>query len=200
MKRVIFFILILATSIVLSAQKQDTTKHIVKRKWMLSTDFSEEITIPVDTVFSLFHRHKLTDKFSPFNAYPGNYGLPLYQMNFFDRITDPDMYLYSYYYPFMHLPGNKTFMNTQLPFTELVFTYAGPSDRADQTFRIQHSQNVNRRLNIGLIYDIVYCLGQYSYQRSENKTFSLYSSYSGDRYKFYIGAGINNITSVEMEV
>jgi hypothetical protein len=189
--------LILATTSVLSAQKQDTTKHVVKRKWMLSSDFSEEITIPLDTVFSLFHRHKLTDKFSPLNAYPGNYGLPVYQMNFFDRITDPDMFLYSYYYPFMHLSNNQTFMNTQLPFTELVFTYAGPNDRSDQTFRIQHSQNVNRRFNIGLIYDIVYCLGQYSYQRSENKTFTLYSSYSGDKYKFYIGAGINNITSAE---
>jgi hypothetical protein len=197
MKRNILIILILATSPVLNAQKQDTIKPVVKRQWMLSPDYSEEITIPVDTVFSLFHRHKFTDKFSPFNAYPGNYGQPLYQINFFDRITDPDKYLYSYYYPYMHVSNNQTFMNTQVPFTELVFTYAGPAYKADQTFRIQHSQNVNRKMNIGLIYDIDYCLGQYSYQRTENKAFTLYSSYSGDRYKFYIGTGINNITSVE---
>jgi hypothetical protein len=197
MLKKITFILIFALPSVLMAQKQDTLKPVVKRQWTLSSDYAEEISFPVDTAFSLFHRHKLTDKFSPFNAYPGNYGLPLYQINFFDRNTNPDIFLYSNYYPFMHLPDNAVFMNTQTPFTEMVFSYAGPTDRSDQTFRIRHSQNVNRRLNFGLIYDIVYSLGQYSYQRSENKTFTLFSSYSGDKYKFYIAAGINNITSGE---
>ena len=196
LKRIIF-ILILTIPSVLTAQNQDSIRPIVKRQWTLSSDYTDEITVPVDTTFSLFHRHRVTDKFSPFNAYPGNYGLPTYQMNFFDRITNPEMYLYSYYYPYMHLTDNPIFMNTQIPFTELVFTYAGPADRAEQTFRIRHSQNVNRFLNIGLIYDIVYSLGQYNYQRSENKAFTLYSSYSGVKYKFYIAGDINNITSVE---
>ena len=196
LKRIIF-ILIFAVPSVLTAQRQDTIRPVIKKQWTLSSDYTEEITVPVDTVFSLFHRHKLADKFSPFNAYLGNYGLPLYQINFFDRITNPDMFLYSSYYPFMHLPDNAVFMNTQTPFTELVFTYAGPADRSDQTFRIRHSQNVNRFLNFGLIYDIVYSLGQYSYQRSEDKTFTLYSSYTGDKYKLYIAGDINNITSIE---
>jgi hypothetical protein len=195
-KRIIF-ILIFTLPAVLTAQKPDTLKPVVKRQWTLSRDYTEEITVPVDTVFSLFHRHKLTDKFSPLNASPGSYGLPLYQINFFDRISDPDMFLYSNYYPFMHLPDNNVFMNTQTPFTEMVFTYGGKSDRADQTFRIRHSRNINRKLNVGLIYDIVYNLGQYNYQRSENKTFTLYSSYSGEKYKFYIATDINNLTSVE---
>jgi hypothetical protein len=191
------FIMAFAMPYVLTAQKPDTIRPVVKRQWTLSSDYSEEITIPVDTAFSLFHRHKTADKFSPFNAYPGNYGLPLYQINFFDRITNPEMFLYSYYYPFMHLPDNAIFMNTQIPFTEMVFTYAGPTGQSDQTFRIWHSQNVNRFLNFGLIYDIVYSLGQYSYQRSENKTFTFYSSYTGEKYKLYFALGINNITSVE---
>ncbi len=197
MKRSIFLFLILVLPAGLAAQKQDSVRHTVKRQWKLSPDYTEEITIPLDTAFSLFHRHRVSDKYSPFNAYPGNYGLPLYQINFFDRINDPDMYLYRYYYPFMHLPSNNTFLNTQIPYTELVFTYAGPADRSDQTFRISHSQNINRKLNVGLIYDIVYSLGHYNFQRSENKTFTLYSSYSGDRYKLYAATGINNITSVE---
>ena len=197
MKRCIFLFLILVLPLGLAAQKQDSVRHTVKRQWKLSADYAEEIAIPLDTAFSLFHRHKIADKYSPFNAYAGNYGLPLYQINFFDRITDPDMYLYGYYYPFMHLPSNQTFFNTQTPYTEFVFTYSGPADRAEQTFRISHSQNISRNFNVGLIYDIVYSLGQYNYQRSENKTFTLYSSYTGNRYKFYAGTGINNITSEE---
>jgi hypothetical protein len=76
----ITFILIFAIPSVLTAQKQDTIKPVVKKIWTLSSDYTEEIPVAVDTAFSLFHRHKLTDKFSPFNAYPGNYGLPLYQI------------------------------------------------------------------------------------------------------------------------
>ena len=197
MSKSLLFILILILPVSATSQKPDTITPVVKKQWTLSKDYSEEIDVPVDTTFSLFHRHKITDKYSPFNAYPGNYGLPTYQMNFFDRITSPDMYLYSYYYPFMHLLDNPVFMNTQIPFTEMAYTFAGPSDRSEQTFRIRHSQNINRFFNIGLIYDIVYSLGHYSYQRSENKTFTLYSSYSGVKYKFYIALGINNITSAE---
>lgn len=178
-----------------AAQKPDTIRSVVKREYTLSHDYSEEITVPVDTAFSLFHRYRIADKYSPFNASLGNYGLPTYQINFFDRIANPDMYLYDYYYPFMHLPDNPVFMNTQIPFTELIFNYSGPSDRSEQTFRIRHSQNINRFLNVGLIYDIVFSLGQYNYQKSENKTFTLYSSYSGIKYKFYIAGGINNLTS-----
>jgi hypothetical protein len=182
---------------VLSAQKADTLKPRITRQWTLSKDYTEEVSIPLDTTFSLSHRNRLADKYSSFNAYPGNYGLPLYQINFFDRITDPDMFLYRYYFPFMHLPVNPVFTNTQVPFSELDFTYAGPTDRSEQTFRFRHSQNINRFLNFGLIYDIVYSLGQYNYQRADDKTFTLYTSYSGEKYKLYLAGGINNITSYE---
>ena len=169
-----------------SAQKPDSlkTKKILKQ-WNLSPDFSGEVNNPIDTVFSLFNRFRIADKYSPVNATPGNYGLPFYQINFFDRITDPDKYLYSTYYPFMHVPEKALFMNTQVPFTELLWTFAGKKETAEQTFRVRHSQNVNRFLNFGLIYDIIFDLGQYSYQRAEDKTFTFYSSYTGNKYKIY---------------
>ena len=181
-----------------SAQKPDSlkTKKILKQ-WNLSPDFSGEVNNPIDTVFSLFNRFRIADKYSPVNATPGNYGLPFYQINFFDRITDPDKYLYSTYYPFMHVPEKALFMNTQVPFTELLWTFAGKKETAEQTFRVRHSQNVNRFLNFGLIYDIIFDLGQYSYQRAEDKTFTFYTSYTGSKYKLYAAVGINNLLALE---
>jgi hypothetical protein len=182
----------------LKSQKQDTLKKPrILRQWNLSADFSGEVTIPFDTVFSLFNRFKIADKYSPVNATLGNYGLPFYQISFFDRITDPDKFLYSYYYPFMHVPDKALFMNLQAPYTELIWTFAGPRETSEQTFRVRHSQNVNRFFNFGLIYDILFSLGQYNYQRAEDKTFTIYSSYIGARYKLYFAAGINNLTSYE---
>jgi hypothetical protein len=172
-------------------------KPRILKEWKLSDDFSEEVNIHFDTVFSLFNRFKIADKYSPVNASLGNYGLPFYQIDFFDRITDPDKFIYAYYSPFMHVPSNALFMNTQVPYTELDWTFAGPKETSEQTFRVRHSQNVNRFLNFGLIYDIIYSLGQYNYQKAEDKTFTFYSSYTGVKYKLYFSAGINNIISYE---
>jgi len=197
MRRNIAILLITGVSSGLFAQKQDTIKPKIIEMWNLSHDFTEEVRIPFDTVFSLFHQYRLADKFSPLNATLGSYGLPFYQMNFFDRVTDPDKFLSFYYYPLMYQPEKYLFMNTQIPFTELVWTLGGPREMAEQTFRIRHSQNVNRKLNFGLNYDIVYNLGQYSYQRADDKNFTFYGSYRGDRYKAYLAAGLNNLTTNE---
>ena len=197
MIRYVSILLFLVFSAALSGQEQDTIKPRILKQWNLSYDFSEEVVVPFDTVFSLFHRFRLADRYSPLNVTMGNYGLAFYQLNFFDRITDPDRFLYSTYSPVMHLPENALFMNTQIPFTEFTWSYAIPRETSEQTFRFRHSQNVNRFLNFGLIYDIIYDLGQYNYQRAEDKTFTFFSSYTGDKYKLYFSGGINNIKNFE---
>lgn len=181
----------------LLSRAQDKPDRKTLKQWTLSSDFTEEVPVQFDTLFSLFHRYRIADTYSPLNATLGSYGLPFYQMNFFDRRSDPDEFLYSNYYPFMWLPGKAMFMNTQVPFTELVWSNGGPRETSEQTFRVRHSQNVNRFLNFGLVYDIIFNLGQYNYQRAENKTFTFYSSYTGTKYKVYFSSGINNITSFE---
>jgi len=191
----ILFLLLVSTGL-FAQNKEPAGKRMVKQ-FVLSSDYADEVTIPFDTVFSLFHRHRIADKYSPLNATLGNYGLPFYQINFFDRVFDPDKFLYAYYYPFIFQPDNAVFMNTQVPFTEMVWTYGAPRETSEQTFRVRHSQNVNRFLNFGLIYDIIYNLGQYNYQRAEDKTFTFFSSYTGTKYKIYFSAGVNNITSYE---
>lgn len=196
-RKVLTGFLLLLSTLLYAQQPQDSVTKRILKQWNLSADLTDEVTIPFDTTFSLFNRFRLTDRYSPVNAGLGNYGLPFYQLNFFDRISHPDKYLYSAYLPLMYLPERSLFMNTQTPFTELVWTIGGSKEIAEQTFRVRHSQNVNRFLNFGLVYDIVYSLGQYSYQRSEDKNFTFFTSYTGDRYKLYLSAGLNNMTAFE---
>lgn len=171
---------------------RDSTRVRGSRQWTLSEDYTTEISLPLDTAFSLFHRHRITDKLSDFNAYTGNYGLPVYPINFFDREWKPDRFIYSYYLPFMHTSANTRFVNTTVPFTEMVWTNAGARSKSEQTFRIRHSQNINRFLNFGLIYDVVYSIGQYNLQKAVDKNFLLHSSYNGNVYTAYFSAGTNN--------
>src|SRR5664279_1804347 len=118
--------------------KQDSIKKPrILREWTLTPDYSEEVPKPIDTVFSLSNRFKKADLYSPVNAGLGNYGLPFYQVSFFDRVTDPDRYLYKYLYPLMHTQYNPIFTNTQTPFTELDWAFAGPTQTSEQTFRVR---------------------------------------------------------------
>ena len=169
----------------------------ILEQWTFTRDFSAEKPIVFDTLFSLFNRYRIIDSYSPVNAFIGNYGLPYYPINFFDRITDPDMFLYSGLYHFMHTSDNATFMNLHVPFTELKWTIGGKRETAEQTFRVKHSQNVNSKFNFGLIFDIIFNLGQYTQQRAEDKTFTFFTSYRGNRYKFYFSTGINNLSGQE---
>lgn len=199
MRKLFAYLLLASVPAGLFAADVDTTasKHRVTRQWTLSSDYTTEVALPLDTAFSQFQHYRASDKYSEFNSYPGNYGQPLYQINFFDRTWQPDQFLYSYFKPFMFTPSNPLFVNTQVPFTELFFTYAGVKTNAEQTFRLRHSQNVNRNLNFGFIYDIIYNLGQYKYQSIKDKTFLFHSSYNGDRYTAYFTAGINNLSVLE---
>lgn len=197
MRRILAILLLTCLSPALRAGAQDTISHRITEMWKLSPDLTREVRVPFDTTFSLFHQYRLADKYSPLNASPGSYGLPFYQLNFFDRVTDPDKFLMAYYYPLMYQPERYLFMNTQVPFTEFIWSYAGPRNQAEQTFRIRHSQNVNRKLNFALVYDIVYNLGQYGYQRSSDKNFTFNGSYRGDSYKAYFAYGLNNMRTYE---
>lgn len=197
MRKTGLYIILLILSSGAVAQQPDTTSVSKTTEWKLSSDYTGEIPVSLDTAFSLFHRYRVTDRFSDFSAYPGNYGLPLYQINFFDRDWQPDNYLKYYYLPYMFTPGNTRFINTHVPFTEMKWTFGGSRAEAEQTFRVRHSQNVNNRLNFGLIFDIVYSLGQYGYQKAVNKNFLLHSSYNGDRYTAYFSAAINNQLAYE---
>ena len=197
MQRSVLILLLTLVTLAAAAQKAYTIKPVIKRQWMLSADYSEEINTPVDTSFSQYHHNRRTDRYSPFNAYLGNYGQPLYQLSFFDRVTDPDKFIYRYLYPFMHTAENALYMNTQTPFTEMIFSYAGPRQKAEQNFRVRHSQNFHKDLNFGLIFDVAYSLGQYTYQRTDNKTFEFNGSYTGEKYKAYFVADINNLTGYQ---
>lgn len=198
MKRIAgYTVLLVAAAFVFAGAEAQSVDRTI-RQYGLAKDFTSTVAIDIDTTFMLAHRVRKTDRYSAFNAYPGNYGLPLYQIDFFDRTRNPDHFLYQYYYPFMYTPASAIFMDTRVPYTEMVFTYAGPAiNKAEQTFRVRHSHNINRYINFGLIYDIVYSLGHYSHQKAENKNFILHASMLREKYRFYAALGINNLYSNE---
>jgi hypothetical protein len=47
------------------------------------------------------------------------------------------------------------------------------------------------------IFDVIYNLGQYNYQKADDKAFTFFGSYTAQKYKAYFSTGVNNLTSYE---
>lgn len=167
------------------------------RMFTLSPGYTEIVSVTMDTLITGFQEYKSIEKITPFYTSLGNYGLPVLETDFFKRNRDFDHYPYRYVKPYMHHTANNTFIDTQVPFTELRFFFAGPRNVAEQILGVRHSQNVNRNFNLGLNLDVISSLGQYSYQKAENKSFTLHTSYLGQRYRLFGAWSLNNITRLE---
>lgn len=202
MNRALIYITFLSVSLNTFAQegnireKDDTVTH-VSRQYKLNDTFTETIDIPLDTLVDTFHRYKKTEEISPFFQNLGNYGLPYVEIDFFDRPVDPEFFIYRHLRYFMHHAGNKLYVDTQVPFTELRWTYGGERQLAEQTLGVRHAQNVNRFFNIGLDLDIIYSLGQYNYQKSDDRAFTFHTSYLGNKYKAFASWSINSLKAYE---
>jgi len=171
--------------------EEDKTTHTT-REFGLSDDFSEFVRLELDTVITGFQQHRIIEIKTPFFINLGNYGLPVVEIDFFKRTTSPDDFLFRHYKPYMHHTGNVRFVNTQVPFSELIFTFGAPRVTSEQTFSVRHSQNINQFLNFGLDLDVIYSQGQYNYQKADDRSFTFHTSYTGKKYEFLGAWNLNN--------
>lgn len=200
MRKIIsYIILLLAPSLLWGQNKQEDTIRIVRvtRMYTLTEDYSEMVAVDLDTLLPGFFDYQQFGKSSPFYASPGNYCLPAVEIDFLKRNRVYDQFLYRYLKPYMQHTGNKTFVDTQVPFTEMKFFYGGPRTLAEQSLLVRHSQNIGRKFNIGLNLDATSSNGQYAYQSTTKKAFTLHSSYLGERYQAFGAFSLNNFTMME---
>lgn len=178
--------------------QRDTISEVrITRIYTLSEDYSEIVPLELDTLLNGFIDYRAGEKITPFYADQGNYGQPALEIDFFSRNREYDHFLYSNLKPYMHHTGNKRFIDTQVPFTDLRFFFGGPRALAEQSLKVRHSQNVNRNLNLGLNLEVLNSLGQYSYQTADSRAFTLHTSYLGKRYRAFAAWSLNNITRME---
>ena len=79
-------------------------------------------------------------------------------------------------------PKNIKYYNTKKHFTNLSFYSNMSKKNNNQVLRIIHTQNVTKKFNVGLIYDMVSSNGEFQKQASSNNGVTLFTSYKGDNY------------------
>jgi len=152
--------------------------------------------VAIDTALHGVHIYNPMDKQSISSTTLGNFGSP-YQSNvYFDR---PEVdFLFSdvynaYYKNYKTLP----YVNSRTPFTILSYGSGGPKTYAEESVSFLFSQNVNKDINFGAYFDLIYGRGRYSDQSTRHKNYGAYASYDKEKYHAYFNIGANVLENYE---
>jgi hypothetical protein len=132
-----------------------------------------------------------------FAANMGNMAGPATSHYFFDeRFANFRFFYLNPYRAHLFHPASQKYFNTKKPFSNLEYiTGFSSRDKLTQTISILHTQNINKKTNVGLNYKLRSARGFYANQKNNIGTFSLFSSYNGRIYSIHGNLNINSIES-----
>ncbi|NOU20012.1 MAG: putative porin [Bacteroidales bacterium] len=161
----------------------DSTHKIVS--WRLNPkSFDLEVTEGVDT--SLFFPHLIipTQKRLETITSLGNMGAPLQTDHFFNRNRDYKFIFSRYHSDYSSDIDELNQFHVKKPLSLVNYSMGGGNREAEQTMHVLHTQNVNKYLNAGFVYDYFGTKGMYKDQLTKNNLFSFFASYYRDRFSF----------------
>ncbi|WP_439182715.1 putative porin [Carboxylicivirga taeanensis] len=165
------------------------------RTWHLRDDFTFSDTVAVDTISNGYQIYNPIFKRSIAQAWLGNMGSAHQSMIFSEQQRYYGNLFYNSFLTYLPQPEKLHFYNTKTPFVNLTYHFGGPKSYSEEYISALYTQNINKKTNVGIQYQLSSSIGQYQYQKAENQNFKFWSSYNGRRYNMhtaFIYALINN--------
>ncbi len=198
MRKLIYIVLLLGSGLLLQAQNmpamrksnssggdkqvKTTIKPLVKT-WRYIDDFTFADTLTVDTITTSFQIFNPIWRQSIGNITTGNLGAPYISSIMEERKSRPDFIFYNPLMYYFDYPEDVNYYNTLTPYVNLTFHSGQPKRKAEERIKALFTQNVNKKLNVGMQYTLISALGRYDAQKVKNADFRLFSSYDGDNYR-----------------
>lgn len=171
-------------------------KGITPYNFMLYGDNLDTFHVAIDTFLHGTHIYNPMLRQSISNTTLGNMGSPYISNLYFER---PEVeFLFSDVYD-AYYKNHRTipYVNTKTPFTILSYSNGGPKKYAEESISILFSQNINKELNIGFYYDLIYGRGRYDSQSTRHRNYGGFLSYNGVRYNAYFNIGASLMENYE---
>lgn len=128
----------------------------------------------------------------------GNLGSPFQSRIFQDRTHKTPLLFMQAWEHWIEATSEFNFINTTKPYTNLRYlTTFGNDKTQEENFRFYFTGNVNKRLNIGADYEILYSRGYYQRNSTRDKLANLFGNYQSPRYEAYWKASYNYLENFE---
>jgi len=156
--------------------------------WKMVDQYTLADSIPVDT---LTDGHQINNKIwknNVMNVTLGNLGSPYLPMLYINRRRTDGYIFLNTLQEYIDQPQDFIYYNTKTPYTNLAYNMGYPKRRSEEFVQVLFTQNVNRRLNIGVHYKFSTSIGRYESQRADHASVRLFGSYDGDYYSSQMSA------------
>jgi hypothetical protein len=117
-----------------------------------------------------------------------------------DYFKRPQSSLYPFIEPYAlytRTPEEVKFYNTKGPYTNLSYYTSGSRKVVEDNLKVVFAANVYPEWNFGISYQRMGARGTYQRQKTDTKTFSMFTSYTGKRYAAHAGYLYNSIKNQE---
>lgn len=189
------FLSLVFSSLVYTQEKPDTT--LIISAVSLTRNTNEPAPAPMDTFMLAAKNYNPVFVNSFSNTFLGNTGQAYLDNKFYARNASyPFLFAYPYQ-TYLSDPYKISHFNTRKPFTQISYLSSGSRETSEQVIKALHTQNVNPKLNIGILYDLIASRGIYLHQGVGSNRLSLFSSYKTKAYSLFASAHSNSIKTKE---
>jgi len=179
-------------------QKKKKKIPSVIKVWKVSNQGALISPSELDTTLWFFHNYLPYNQISISNTSTGNNGGAYLSNDFFKRTPNSDFYFARSFDAYMISPSQIKYFNTTTPYSVLDYSQSENRMTHNETrFNVFHSQNINKNLNFGLIYNQTRSTGQYQNQENKFHSIGLLSSYLSDHFVSHSNIIFNRVQAKE---
>lgn len=161
------------------------------KMWTLDETFGDRTAAEPDTVSPMFMNTIYTEGLrGEFNTL-GNLGSPRQNRIFIDRRSS-EFFFTDVYDFFVTRSSEHKFTSTYSPITILDYNTAGDRVTGSDHFKALFAVNAGKRWGFGFKFDYIYGRGYYSEQSTSHFNYSMWGSYTGDRYQANLLLSLNH--------
>lgn len=193
MKKVLITIILLCSFVIIYAQDELNfeSKGTDKEETLKSDSYAWTLIDPlglrekstIDTLLYNYYHKSVPSGISPAYATTGNLGSEGMNLLYFDRKPMSDFFFKDALFPWLPNSSTMKFYNTKIPMTLLSYNTGGSKETTQDRLKADFSGNINKRAQIGAMFDYLYSKGSYNYQAVKDLTWGISGSYLGDRYE-----------------
>lgn len=171
-------------------QQVDTINLVLPAitSWKINSRNGSRIFTSLDTAKYNFQQTMLPDGNSVAYGYLGTVGSPFVSKLFFDQTETSNFYFYDQYSIYNTGPENQLFFNTRVPYAKIDYQTAGDRRLREQRLQALLTTNLNKKVNISFLGDIIDAKGFYNSQGNKHNNWSLFGNYIGDRFQSHVYA------------